>query len=58
MDYYDSCMNLQYKEALGGQPLLDLLDRIGGWRLIDNPFSEEEGNATSLNQTGIMDMDE
>ncbi len=32
--YYKSCMNHDRKEDLGVQPLLDVLDQVGGWPLL------------------------
>jgi hypothetical protein len=34
-DYYKSCVDEETREGLGVQPLLDLLQQLGGWPVLD-----------------------
>lgn len=37
--YYESCMDEETMESLGGKPLVDLLREIGGWNISDTGFN-------------------
>ena len=38
--FYDSCMNTEVLDAMGSQPLVQLVRSMGGWRLISILNSE------------------
>ena len=42
LNYYESCLDLDEEmERMGGSPLLDLIGRVGGWRVMDEePMSK------------------
>ncbi|XP_014677300.1 PREDICTED: membrane metallo-endopeptidase-like 1 [Priapulus caudatus] len=40
-DLYKSCMNEEMIETRGNKPLLDLLDELGGWPVLDPEWSGE-----------------
>lgn len=50
--YYMSCIDLnETMEALGGKPMLDLLDKIGGWNVTTPKWSTNQAANWSLQTT-------
>lgn len=57
--YYQSCLDVnETMEALGGKPLLDLMNQIGGWPIVDGGINKTNWRFQSSIQTAhnVMNM--
>ena len=56
LDFFASCLDEDgLREEMGAAPLLEVLDVIGGWRIMDETI--EEGNSSRYNTSTIVDAE-
>lgn len=51
--FYHSCMNVTELERKGAEPLIDMIEKLGGWPVLDVGFENSDKN----NSTKIWNED-